>query len=84
MKLHHKIVLALISCWALFFGVFGWVASGLSGFSFALTNGDGCFACFNPETLYTPILSWAFITALGIGFSGGLYYLRILLNGIRL
>ena len=84
LKYNHKIIIALISCWALFLGVFAWVASGLSGFAFALTSSDGCFACFNPETFYTPILSWAFIVALAIGFSGGLYSLRILLNSIRL
>jgi len=72
MKYRNKIVIALISFWALFFGLFAWVASGLSGFGFALT-GEGCFACFNPSTFYTPILSWVYIIALAIGISGGLY-----------
>jgi hypothetical protein len=67
----RKITIALISCWALFFGAFGLVASGVTGFSFALeSQPNTCIACFYPETFYTPILSWVFFFALAIGFSG--------------
>jgi hypothetical protein len=66
----RKIRIVLISCWALFFGVFGYVASGLSGFSFGVSGSNGCIGCFYPETFYTPILSWVFVVALAIGFAG--------------
>jgi len=73
MRYRNKIAIALISFWALFFGLFGWVASGLSGFGFALTSSNGCFACFYPATFFTPILSWAYMILLAVGISGGLY-----------
>ncbi len=81
MKYHHKIIIALISCWALFLGVFGWAAY-FSPFAFDLTSGDGCIACFHPETFYTPILSWAFIIGLATGISGGLYSFILLIEAI--